>query len=77
MPKSLVFENILSWHTVLHAFHDEQFLSFRCMAPTAQLVDQRKSHEFKMCKLKLQLQKENIDELSMRERLLKRTAGIR
>lgn len=33
------------------------------LAPTAQLVDKRKSHELEMCKLKVELQKEKIDEL--------------
>ncbi|XP_051233437.1 uncharacterized protein DDB_G0280579-like [Dicentrarchus labrax] len=33
------------------------------MAPTAQLVDKRKSHKLEMCKQKIELQKEKIDEL--------------
>ncbi|KAG7335609.1 hypothetical protein KOW79_000305 [Hemibagrus wyckioides] len=34
------------------------------MAPTAQLAEKRKSHQFEMCKLKVEWKKEKIDELT-------------
>lgn len=41
------------------------------MAPTAQLTDKRKSHELEMCKLKLEWQKDKIDELTRERDYLK------
>ena len=39
------------------------FLLGVSLAPTAQLVDKRRSHELVMCKLKVEQQKEKIEEL--------------
>ena len=39
------------------------FLLGVSLAPTAQLVDKKRSHELEMCKLKVELQKDKIDEL--------------
>ena len=41
------------------------------VAPTAQLMDKRKSNELEMCKLKMQFQKEKIDELTTERDVLK------
>ncbi|KAL1252270.1 hypothetical protein QQF64_020066 [Cirrhinus molitorella] len=41
------------------------------LAPTAHLAEKRKSHELEMCKLRVEWQKEEIDELTRRERLFK------
>lgn len=41
------------------------------MAPTAQLADKRKSHELEMCQLRVELQKEKIDELTKEREYLK------
>lgn len=41
------------------------------MAPTAHLADQRKSHELEMCKLRVECQKEKIDELTKERDYLK------
>ncbi|KAK0143115.1 hypothetical protein N1851_018760 [Merluccius polli] len=41
------------------------------VAPTAQLMDKRKSNELETCKLKMQFQKEKIDELTTERDFLK------
>lgn len=41
------------------------------VAPTAHLADKRKSHELEMCKLRVEWQKEKIDELTKERDYLK------
>ncbi|KAF5904394.1 coiled-coil domain-containing protein, partial [Clarias magur] len=41
------------------------------MAPTTQLAEKRKSHELEICKMRLECQKEKIDELTRERDYLK------
>ncbi|XP_028272708.1 coiled-coil domain-containing protein 106-like, partial [Parambassis ranga] len=41
------------------------------LAPTAQVVDRRKTHELDMCKMRMELQKEKIEELTTERDYLK------
>ncbi|XP_053363476.1 uncharacterized protein LOC128533245 [Clarias gariepinus] len=46
------------------------------MAPTAQMVKKRKSHELEMCKLRLECQREKIDELTRERDYLKEQLAL-